>query len=157
MHIYLGGILTPPPLTPSLKLTHYNKEFDVNTMAMEEQIENSEPHYPWGFVIGGILSLVSSFIVWLMGVGLAGFDLADQCLERGYPFDREYLSELHSANKYSKVFPLSSPCNAQDNLIPIWVNPAIIILAVGGIILLTLSVFIIVRCYKFSDNFRLNR
>lgn len=114
------------------------------TKMMGMRVKSWEDYHPWRFVLASFLSVIAALFFWAVGVTLTGFNKADQCLKRGFTFDIEYLGRLSGAGSRPAIFPLSAPCNAEENLIPFWLNPLIAILLAGAAILIVLSV----RCFK---------
>lgn len=111
--------------------------------------------HPWRWMTAGFLSSMLSFVLWMGGVGLSGFDLGEECAKRRFPLDYGYLSE-HLADR-TRILPLSAPCNARDDLIPVWLNPAIIICLLSALAFLALSVSSFVGRRKAVKNLPENR
>lgn len=88
---------------------------------------------PGWFVVTGLLCLTAMFVTWLVGA-LAGTatDAESSCHAAGAAYDRAYRS-VHWQEP-SQWFPLHNRCNAGYDLVPAWVNPALVglpLLAVG--------------------------
>lgn len=84
------------------------------------------------------LTALSAFllvVVFFQGVFAGGLDVAEACeLRAGQPYDHEYRSQ--NAHEQLQLFPLTTKCNAEYDLVPPWTNPALAILAI-----LTVSFF----------------
>lgn len=70
-----------------------------------------------------IVALVFAAAFWLYGAFSGGLNNAETCTARGQTWDREYRrSNWEEAGRY---FPLHNKCNADYDLIPFWINPAV--------------------------------
>ena len=91
---------------------------------------------PFFWLLLSVLSCAGIPFVWIWGVFSSGLDVEETCeLFRGQDFDDDYRSE--HLRETSRVFPLHNKCNASYDLVPIWVNPALVcltLLAVGCLI-----------------------
>jgi hypothetical protein len=68
-------------------------------------------------------------VVFFQGVAAGGLDVAEECeLGAGEPYDHEYRSQ--HAHEQLQLFPLTTKCNAEYDLVPAWTNPALAVLAV---------------------------
>jgi hypothetical protein len=68
-------------------------------------------------------------VVFFQGVAAGGLDVAEACeLDAGQPYDHEYRSQ--HAHEQLQLFPLTTKCNAEYDLVPAWTNPALAILAI---------------------------
>ncbi|MFI1869372.1 hypothetical protein [Streptomyces jumonjinensis] len=82
---------------------------------------------PVAWLALAIASTVLLGVTWLMGVFSSGLDITETCASVGRPLDRAYHDEhLEEAQRW---FPLSSKCDADYDLVPVWVNPAIVVLS----------------------------
>ncbi|MFD9392488.1 hypothetical protein ACFWBB_17770 [Streptomyces sp. NPDC060000] len=83
------------------------------------------------------LSCVGLFLTWFWGAWSGGLDVAETCtLLEGQKFDDDYRAEHW--REPSQVFPLHNKCNASYDLVPAWVNPTLVLLAllaVGSLII----------------------
>ncbi|MFJ7630529.1 hypothetical protein ACIQZN_28995 [Streptomyces sp. NPDC097595] len=79
------------------------------------------------------MALLNAVTAWLLGASQVGLDLKESCeFRHGVSFDEAW-NDVHYAES-QKFFPLHSKCSATVDLVPAWVNPAIIaltLLAVG--------------------------
>ncbi len=84
---------------------------------------------PLGFWLKLILLSACLLVsVFFQGLPAGGLDVAEACeLRAGQTYDHEY----HSSHYYEQlqVFPLTTKCNAEYDLVPPWINPALAILA----------------------------
>ncbi|MET8170712.1 hypothetical protein ABZT34_41910 [Streptomyces sp. NPDC005329] len=82
------------------------------------------------------LSCVGLFLTWFWGAWSGGLDVAETCaLLRGQKYDDAYRAEHW--REPSRFFPLHNKCNASYDLVPAWVNPTLVLLAllaVGSLI-----------------------
>ncbi|WRZ90265.1 hypothetical protein OHB54_15030 [Streptomyces sp. NBC_01007] len=80
-----------------------------------------------------LLSLVSCFglfVTWFLGAFSGGLDVRETCeLLEGQTYDPAYRDE--NWQEPSRLFPLHNKCNASYDLVPVWINPTIVILAVA--------------------------
>lgn len=74
-----------------------------------------------------LASLTLFGITFLIGASASGLDIAENCVRAGQVFDYEYLS-MHR-EEAQRIFPMRSPCNANFDLVPAWVNPGLSIFA----------------------------
>jgi hypothetical protein len=83
------------------------------------------------------LTSLSAFLlvlVFCQGVFASGKDIDETCEFSGQEYDEEY--RLQHAHEFSRLFPLTAPCNAFYDTVPAWTNPALVVLAI-----LTVSFF----------------
>jgi hypothetical protein len=84
---------------------------------------------PTGFWLK--LTVLSAFlliVVFFQGVAAGGLDVGEACgLGAGQPYDHEYRSQ--HAHEQLQLFPLTTKCNAEYDLVPAWTNPALAVLA----------------------------
>ncbi len=59
-------------------------------------------------------------------------------MQNGQIFDREYRSK--NWEEASRFFPLSNRCNADYDLVPPWINPALLIFAAMTLAFLALAI-----------------
>ncbi|MFI5961431.1 hypothetical protein ACIA8J_04620 [Streptomyces asoensis] len=86
-----------------------------------------------------VLSGGALFVVWLWGVWSGGLDVAETCtLLRGQKYDADYRAEHW--REPSQIFPLHNRCNASYDLVPAWINPALVLLALLASVSLVLGV-----------------
>jgi hypothetical protein len=71
---------------------------------------------------------VCAFPVWVVGAFAGGLDVGETCQLAGEPYDDAYRS-AHWRER-SEAFPLPNRCNAGHDLVPFWVNPLLVLLAV---------------------------
>ncbi|WP_461164092.1 hypothetical protein [Arthrobacter sp. R4-81] len=81
-----------------------------------------------------ILSAFLLFLVFFQGVSAGGLDVGEACELRGHTYDHEYRSQ--NGHEQLQLFPLTTKCNAEYDMVPLWTNPALAVLA-----LLTASFF----------------
>lgn len=75
-----------------------------------------------------VLSAFLAFVVFFQGVAAGGLDVAEACGLAGQLYDREYRSQ--NAHEQLQLFPLTTRCNAEYDMVPAWTNPALAILAI---------------------------
>ncbi|TLM83227.1 PAS domain-containing protein [Pseudarthrobacter sp. NamE5] len=83
---------------------------------------------PSGWLALSMLSAFLLFLVFFQGAAAGGLDVAEACaLRAGQPYDHEY-RRLHK-DEQLQLFPLTTKCNAEYDLVPPWTNPALAVLA----------------------------
>jgi hypothetical protein len=94
---------------------------------------------PGWFVVTAVLCFVTTVVTWIIG-GLWGssLDAEESCHAAGATYDRSYRSTHWQ--EPSRWFPLHDKCNATYDLVPPWVNPALVILPLLAAICLGLAV-----------------
>ncbi|WP_405769106.1 hypothetical protein [Streptomyces sp. NBC_01538] len=76
------------------------------------------------------LAVASSFllgITYFIGMFSGGHELDETCASVGQTVDQRYRDEHW--REPGQWFPLHNKCNAGYDLVPVWVNPAVVILA----------------------------
>ncbi|MGW5093196.1 hypothetical protein ACWEQ1_02520 [Streptomyces nodosus] len=71
------------------------------------------------------VSLFGGLACWIWGGLRQGLIVSDACLVRHQPYDKAYWDS--HAEEFGKFFPLHNKCNAHFDLVPVWVNPAIVV------------------------------
>ncbi|MEU8792209.1 hypothetical protein [Streptomyces sp. NPDC048643] len=94
---------------------------------------------PGWFLVTAGLCLVAMLVTWIVGA-LAGssMDAEESCHAAGTTYDRAYRS-VHWQEP-SRWFPLHNKCNAGFDLVPVWVNPALVVLPLLAVTFLGLAV-----------------
>ncbi|MDX3800614.1 hypothetical protein [Streptomyces sp. AK04-3B] len=93
-----------------------------------------------------VLACVVTFIVWLCGIFSGGLDVGETCALRGQTYDDVYRSEHW--REPSRFFPLHDKCNASYDLVPVWINPALVLFALvaaGSLLAACWTTFVRVR------------
>ncbi|MDQ0616649.1 hypothetical protein [Arthrobacter globiformis] len=91
-----------------------------------------------GWVLLGIFSVFMVPILLFFGIWVGGLDDEESChLTHHQTYDREYRM-AHPEHAGRNIFPLSNKCNADYDMVPFWMNPAIV-----GFALLTVGAFIV--------------
>lgn len=68
-------------------------------------------------------------LVWLRGILAGGLNSEQACnVWHQQPYDAAF-REAHHLELF-RLFPLTNPCNAYFDLVPIWVNPSLVVLTV---------------------------
>ncbi|MDQ0580707.1 hypothetical protein [Streptomyces rishiriensis] len=92
---------------------------------------------PLFWLLLSALSCAGMFFTWIWGAFSGGLDVAETCtLIEGRPYDDGYRAEHW--REPSQVFPLHNKCNASYDLVPAWINPTLVLLAllaVGSLII----------------------
>ncbi|GHH84691.1 hypothetical protein GCM10018793_49830 [Streptomyces sulfonofaciens] len=71
------------------------------------------------------VSLLAGLASWLRGAFSGGLDIREACqFVHHEHYDAAYW-QAH-AREFRKLFPLHSKCNAHVDLVPAWVNPAVV-------------------------------
>ncbi|MEU2771239.1 hypothetical protein ACIPPN_30830 [Streptomyces diastaticus] len=77
-------------------------------------------------------------MVWGFGIFSGGLDVRETCeLTRHTTYDQEWRNRTGADG--TSYFPLVNACNEHVNLVPAWVNPVIIVLAVLAVSALILA------------------
>ncbi|MEU7024123.1 hypothetical protein ABZ990_26185 [Streptomyces sp. NPDC046203] len=85
------------------------------------------------------LLIVATGFVYLAGaLSGASLDPEEACHARGQRYDYPYV-DAHF-EETSRWFPLRNPCDAGYDLVPAWVNPALVALPVLAVVCLAFSV-----------------
>ncbi|MER5192973.1 hypothetical protein ACWD3J_04095 [Streptomyces sp. NPDC002755] len=100
------------------------------------------------------LSCVGLFLTWFWGAWSGGLDVAETCaLLKGQKYDDAYRTEHW--REPSQVFPLHNKCNASYDLVPAWINPTLVVLAllavgslIAGVCLLTAAALRAITRYR---------
>ncbi|TLM86283.1 hypothetical protein FDW83_00515 [Pseudarthrobacter sp. NamE2] len=82
-----------------------------------------------------MLSAFLLVMVFFQGLSAGGLDVAEACELSGHLYDHEYRSQ--QAHEQLQMFPLTTKCNAEYDLVPPWINPVLAVLA-----LLTVACFV---------------
>ncbi len=77
----------------------------------------------WAALI--LASLILCGITFFVGASASGLDIAENCMRAAQVFDYEYL--VAHREEAQRIFPMYSPCNADFDLVPAWVNPGLLI------------------------------
>ncbi|GLY02887.1 hypothetical protein Acsp01_32660 [Actinoplanes sp. NBRC 101535] len=85
-----------------------------------------------------VLAAIATFLVYVYGLMSHPWDIKETCASLGQPYDNAYRSE--NWQEPGQLFPLHNRCNASFDTIPIWVNPAIFLLAVATVVCTGLAV-----------------
>ncbi|MEU8980256.1 hypothetical protein [Streptomyces sp. NPDC048309] len=64
-----------------------------------------------------------------VGVFSGGHEIDETCAAAGWTYDERYRAEHWRDQR--RLFPLHERCNAHDDLVPPWVNPALVVLFVA--------------------------
>lgn len=67
-----------------------------------------------------------------VGAAAPALDVGEQCAAAGQIYDRTY--QIEHIGESGKLFPMHNKCNAKYDLVPAWVNPALVgfgVLSVG--------------------------
>jgi hypothetical protein len=91
----------------------------------------------WVYAVGAALLITA--VSWTTGMFSQAWDLAEDCARHGQTVDESY--QEHHLRDAHHWFPLHSRCNAHYDLVPAWVNPAIVIsAAAAGAFMVTAAV-----------------
>ncbi|MGW4163746.1 hypothetical protein [Streptomyces sp. NPDC004788] len=81
------------------------------------------------------VSLCAGLLAWARGLFAGGLDVRETCVHLRHENYDEAYRKVH-AEEFSKLFPLHDKCNADYDLVPAWVNPTVVILAVVALVAL---------------------
>lgn len=88
--------------------------------------------WKWGIVI----SIVALGIVFVRGAISGGWHIRKTCMAAGEIYDEDYRSQ--NWQEPTQIFPMSNKCNANFDLVPFWINPALVFFALLALTCLTL-------------------
>ena len=89
-----------------------------------------------GWILVGIASAFMVPILLFSGIGIGGLDDEESCrLSHHQEYDQEYRT-THPEHAGKNIFPMSNKCNAEYDMVPFWINPAVF-----GFALLSVGVF----------------
>ncbi|MDN5667465.1 MAG: hypothetical protein L0G87_03610 [Renibacterium salmoninarum] len=94
--------------------------------------------HPLGWLAAAPVSFAAFSVTFLIGVFSPGLRVHKTCMQNGQIFDREYRSK--NWEEASRFFPLSNRCNADYDLVPPWINPALLIFAAMTLAFLALAI-----------------
>jgi hypothetical protein len=83
---------------------------------------------PATWVLVAVVAAMCACPVWVAGAFAGGLDAGEACQRAGEPYDDAYRSAHW--REPSQAFPLHNRCNAGHDLVPLWVNPLLDLLAV---------------------------
>ncbi|MFF4244942.1 hypothetical protein ACFYY2_10775 [Streptomyces sp. NPDC001822] len=95
-------------------------------------------HSPGWFAGSTVLLLLATGAVYLVGSLAGGLDPEEACHADGEPYDRAY-RRAHF-REYTRWFPLHDRCHAGHDLVPAWVNPALVVLPALALLCLAWAV-----------------
>lgn len=72
------------------------------------------------------VAFLNAVTAWVLGLSRNGLDLRESCEQKAGTFDDAW-HDAHDAES-QKFFPLHAKCGATVDLVPAWVNPAIVVL-----------------------------
>ncbi|MCP9956740.1 hypothetical protein [Streptomyces sudanensis] len=101
---------------------------------------------PAWFAWSALFLLLGTGVTYLAG-SLAGasLDPEEACHRAGEPYDRAY--RRANVEEYGRWFPLHDRCHAGYDLVPAWVNPALVTLAALALACLARAAHLaVVRC-----------
>ena len=98
----------------------------------------------WVHAAGAALLITA--VSWTTGVLSQGWDMAEDCARHGQTVDESY--QEHHLQDASHWFPLHSRCNAHYDLVPAWVNPAIVISAAAAGTFMVTAVVVGIRNHR---------
>ncbi|MDX3312315.1 hypothetical protein P1S61_25215 [Streptomyces sp. ME08-AFT2] len=93
-----------------------------------------------------VLSSALTFVTWIWGAVSGGLDVGETCALRGQPYDGAYRGE--HLRESMQIFPLHNKCNESYDLVPVWINPALVLfslVAAGSLLAACWTTFVRVR------------
>lgn len=94
-------------------------------------------------------SIVAAAFALFIGAFAGGNEIDETCAAKGQIYDGVYRSE-HRLEP-SQVFPMHNKCNADFDLVPFWVNPALVIFAVLTVAFVVALIMSVVRAVKIPS------
>ncbi|MER5356900.1 hypothetical protein [Streptomyces sp. NPDC002785] len=83
---------------------------------------------PGWWIFPAVVLTAVGFVTWFIGIFSGGLDAEETCAERGIRYDDAYRTEHW--REPSRWFPLHNKCNAAHDLVPAFVNPTLVAVAV---------------------------
>ena len=74
------------------------------------------------------LSFIAIGVTYFIGIFASGKDIDETCAKAGQLLDNTYRAQ--NWQEPGRLFPLHNKCNAGYDMIPIWINPALVIFSV---------------------------
>lgn len=96
----------------------------------------------WFFGTAG-LCLVAIPVVWFVGAFSGGLDPEESCHLAGQAYDESYRAAHW--REAARWFPLHNRCSAGYDLVPPWVNPALVVLPLLALACLGVASWLVVR------------
>ena len=115
----LAAVALPPLLLAVLVMSVWKTARGLSARRWER---------PGWWVFPAVVLVGAGCAVWFAGVFSGGLDAREACAERGAPYDEGYRSEHWS--EPSRLFPLHNRCNTDYDLVPAFVNPTLVVVAV---------------------------
>ncbi|MFG3392985.1 hypothetical protein [Streptomyces parvus] len=112
----LAAVVLPPLLLALVALSVWKTARGLLTRQWRQ---------PRWWVFPAVLLVVAGCVTWFIGMFSSGFDVREACGERGFDYDEAHRPEP------SQGFPLHYWCNAEHDLVPAFVNPSLIAIAVA--------------------------
>lgn len=95
---------------------------------------------PVALIGAALISASLTAVVWVFGIFSGGLDVQETCeLTLHTTYDQAWRDRTGADG--TSYFPVSDACNEHVSLVPAWVNPTILILAVLAISALVLALF----------------
>lgn len=79
---------------------------------------------PLFWLANTVVAFVLAAAVWMYGAFSGGLGTVYTCATRGQAWDTEYSRQ--NRGESGRFFPLHTKCNADYDLVPFWVNPALV-------------------------------
>ncbi|MDN5667469.1 MAG: hypothetical protein L0G87_03630 [Renibacterium salmoninarum] len=100
-----------------------------------------------GTWLGGIfLSIMALGVIFIRGAISGGWHIRKTCMAAGEIYDEDYRSQ--NWQEPTQIFPMHNKCNASYDLVPFWINPALVFFALLALICLTLLILASVQRAK---------
>lgn len=93
---------------------------------------------PGWFVATAAICAGAAAVTWFVGAFAGGLDVGEACQAAGAAYDDAYRSAHW--REPSRLFPLHNRCNAGYDLVPAWVNPALVLLPLLAVASLVVAV-----------------
>lgn len=81
-----------------------------------------------GWLALSFLSFIAIGVTYFIGLSASGKDIDETCAKAGQLLDRNYRAQ--NWLEPGRFFPSHNKCNASYDMVPVWVNPALVIFAV---------------------------
>ncbi|MGW0737773.1 hypothetical protein [Streptomyces sp. NPDC002851] len=83
---------------------------------------------PGCWILAAVVLVGIGCVTWFVGAFSGGLDVGEACAERGVRYDEDYRAEHW--REPSRWFPLHNKCHADYDLVPAFVNPTLVAVAV---------------------------
>lgn len=98
------------------------------------------------FMLSFLSSVALGFTFFIGAFVASGKDIDETCAKAGQQLDRNYRAQ--NWQEPSQLFPLHDKCNAGYDMVPAWINPALVLFASLAAVFLCIFVVLALRVWK---------